>query len=67
MLRKGVAGNLKEEALDRALWRTGFGRGCGPLLRQTGRCNSDTGWQGEGWSRVTLMTAKVLSGFVKCR
>jgi hypothetical protein len=25
---------LKEEALDRTLWRTGFGRGCGPLERQ---------------------------------
>ena len=22
---------LKEEALDRTLWRTGFGRGCGPV------------------------------------
>jgi len=26
---------LKEEALDRSLWRTGFGRGCGPVVRQT--------------------------------
>jgi len=25
---------LKEEALDRTLWRTGFGRGCGPIVRQ---------------------------------
>jgi len=25
---------LKEEALDRTLWRTGFGRGYGPVLRQ---------------------------------
>jgi hypothetical protein len=25
----------KEEALDRTLWRTGFGRGCGPVVRQT--------------------------------
>jgi len=24
---------LKEEALDITLWRTGFGRGCGPALR----------------------------------
>jgi hypothetical protein len=23
---------LKEEALDRTVWRTGFGRGCGPVL-----------------------------------
>ena len=27
---------LKEEALDRAQWRTGFGRGCGRVLRQAG-------------------------------
>jgi hypothetical protein len=26
---------LKEEALDRALWRTCFGRGYGPVVRQT--------------------------------
>jgi hypothetical protein len=26
---------LKEEALDRALWRTRFGRGYGPVARQT--------------------------------
>jgi hypothetical protein len=26
---------LKEEALDRTLWRTGFGRGFEPVVRQT--------------------------------
>jgi hypothetical protein len=26
---------LKEEALDRTVWRTRFGRGYGPVLRQT--------------------------------
>jgi hypothetical protein len=26
---------LKEEALDHTLWRTGFGRGFGPVVRQT--------------------------------
>ena len=26
---------LKEEALDRTVWRTGFGRGCGPDVRRT--------------------------------
>jgi len=26
---------LEEEALDRTVWRTGFGRGCGPVARQT--------------------------------
>jgi hypothetical protein len=27
--------NLKEEAVDRPLWRTGFRRGCGHVIRQT--------------------------------
>jgi hypothetical protein len=26
---------LKEEALDRIMWRTPFGRGYGPVVRQT--------------------------------
>jgi hypothetical protein len=26
---------LNEEALDRSLWRTGFGRECGPVVKQT--------------------------------
>jgi hypothetical protein len=26
---------LQEEALDRTLWRTRFGRGYGPVVRQT--------------------------------
>jgi len=26
---------LKEEALDRTLWRTGFGGGCGLVVRKT--------------------------------
>jgi hypothetical protein len=33
---------LKEEALDRIVWRTRFGRGYGPVLRQT------TEWWGYG-------------------
>jgi hypothetical protein len=28
-------GNGKKEALDRNLWRTGFGRSCGPVVRYT--------------------------------
>jgi len=27
--------HLKEEALDHAVWRAGFGRGLGPVVRQT--------------------------------
>jgi hypothetical protein len=35
-LRKRVRyWNLREEALDRPVWRTGFGSGCGPVVRQT--------------------------------
>jgi len=30
---------LKEEALDRTVWRAGFGRGFGPVVRQTARMN----------------------------
>jgi hypothetical protein len=26
---------LKEEAIDRTMWRTHFGRGYGPVVRQT--------------------------------
>jgi len=26
---------MKAEALDRFVWRTGFGRGCGHVVRQT--------------------------------
>jgi hypothetical protein len=32
---KKIYCKLKEEALDRTLWRTRFGRGYGPVVRQT--------------------------------
>jgi len=32
--RRGYS-NLKEEALDRAIWRARCGRGFGPVVRQT--------------------------------
>jgi len=32
--RRGYC-HLKEEALDRTVWRAGFGRGFGPAVRQT--------------------------------
>ena len=31
-----VFSKLKKEALDRCLWRTRFGRGCGTVVGQTG-------------------------------
>ena len=32
--RRGYS-HFKEEALDRTMWRAGFGRGFGPVVRQT--------------------------------
>jgi hypothetical protein len=32
--RRGYS-HLKEETLDRTVWRAGFGRGFGPVVRQT--------------------------------
>jgi hypothetical protein len=34
--RRGYC-HLKEEALDHAMWRAGFGRGFGPVVRQTAK------------------------------
>ena len=34
--RRGYC-HLKEEALDRTMWRAGFGRGSGPVVRQTAK------------------------------
>jgi hypothetical protein len=34
--RKGYS-HLKEEALDRTMWRARFGRGCGTVVRQTAK------------------------------
>jgi hypothetical protein len=34
--RRGYS-HLKEDALDRTMWRAGFGRGFGPVIRQTTR------------------------------
>jgi len=35
--RRGCS-HLKEEALDRTVWRAGFGRGFGPVVRQNTEC-----------------------------
>jgi hypothetical protein len=34
--RRGYS-HLKKEALDRTMWRAGFGRGFGPVMRQTAK------------------------------
>ena len=36
-LRKGEDTLMKEEALDCTVWRAGFGRGFGPVVRQTAK------------------------------
>ena len=33
--------NLKEEALDHTMWRARFGRGFGPVVRQTTKLMND--------------------------
>jgi hypothetical protein len=33
----GGYSHLKKEALDRTMWRAGFGRGFGPVVRQTAK------------------------------
>jgi hypothetical protein len=38
--RRGYS-HLKEEALDRTVWRTRFGRGFGPVVRQTAKLMND--------------------------
>ena len=35
--RRGYS-HLKEEALDRTMWRARFGRSFGPVVRQTAKC-----------------------------
>jgi hypothetical protein len=40
--------HLKEEALDRTLWRAGFGRGFGPVIRQTAK------WMNEWMRKCTV-------------
>jgi len=66
--RRGYC-HLKEEALDRTMWRAGFGRGFGPVVRHT-TCMNDSA---SGWFyyrnilRCTvLQTSKLIICF-KCR
>ena len=44
--RRGYS-HLKEEALDRTMWRARFGRGFGPVVRQTTKRMTDA-WSMEG-------------------
>ena len=39
-----VLGKRQVTALDRAVWRTGFGRGCEPVVRQSAEWMMNDGW-----------------------
>jgi hypothetical protein len=46
--RRGYS-HLKEEALDRTMWRAGFGRDFGPVVRQTTKgMNHECAWRSRG-------------------
>jgi hypothetical protein len=49
--KKRLCWKLKEEALARTLWRTRYGRGCGPVARQT------TQWKDE-WMKTDCIVHK---------
>jgi hypothetical protein len=52
---------LKEQAPDRTVWRTGFGRGCGPVVRQTAQLNNFQ--QVEIWDFYDSGMESVISAF----
>jgi hypothetical protein len=56
--------HLKEKALDRAMWRAGFGRGFGPVVRQTTEwMNEETSCDGE-WAYSVHGTAMTVYLFL---
>ena len=50
--------HLKEEAVDRTKWRARFGRGFGPVVRQTAK------WMNERWFEPSGMWRRVLGYFL---
>ena len=48
---------LKEEAPDRTLWRTRFGRGYGPVVRQATECMNDHCIRRPGFERTAMSRA----------
>jgi hypothetical protein len=36
--------HVREEALDRTMWRAGFGGVFGPVVRQTDKYTNELGW-----------------------
>jgi hypothetical protein len=53
--RRGYS-HLKEEALDRTIWRARFGRGFGPVVRQTTKWMTEYPTEEHPWSLVHPMT-----------
>ena len=51
---------MKEEALDRTVWRTGFGTGCGYIMRQTVELTDE--WA-DGWMDGCLIILSFLLPF----
>jgi hypothetical protein len=56
---------LKEEALDRTMWKARFGRGFGPVVRQTTKWMSITGYSNMWW-RKFLMNFQPSRSFSFC-
>jgi hypothetical protein len=53
--------HLKEEDLDRTMWRARFGRGFGPVVRQTAKWINE--WMTEAWKVIIAernITCKLL-------
>jgi hypothetical protein len=46
---------LKEEALDHTMWRAGFGKGFGPVVRQTAKWINDCRGEGMFWKELYLL------------
>jgi hypothetical protein len=53
---------LKEEALDRTLWRTDFGRGYGPVVRQA---YLKSAWQQRVIAERHLTSLKLCTVFIQ--
>ena len=70
--RRGYS-HLKDEALDRTMWRNRFGRGVGPVVRQITEWMNGEMWlcvvEGfcwvAGWCITTSMSALTLSLFLR--
>ena len=52
--RRGYS-HLKEEALDRTMWRGGFGRGFGPVVRQNAEWNE---WSLVEWEAYRCVSTR---------